>query len=381
MASQTSTRIRLGSVAGTPVWLERSWFLIAAVVTVLAASTVQSSSLSITGGAAYAVGFVFALLLLGSVFLHEVSHAVAARAVGIPPTDIVLDLWGGHTAFSREVPSPGRSILVAGVGPLTNGLLALVAALLVPVAPDGGVVDVLLQMLAYSNGFVAVLNALPGLPLDGGRVLEGIVWAIRGRRATGTIAAGRVGQAVAVGIALWIVVRPVLQGRPIGIFTAVWTLLICWMLWQGATGAIRMVAFREAADTLSAGSLMTPAVAVPSTATVADVHTAWWSPEGRTLAAQGRGGPAVVVLDPYGRPAAVVDPAAVSAVPQDRSASVPVASVTRALPGEVLDPRLVGVDLVRRLQEAPATEYAVVDDGRVVGVLAAQTVAEALSRA
>lgn len=373
--------IRLGSVAGTPVYLKRSWFLIAAVVAFLVGPVVRSQVPGIGTSSAYLVALGFALLLLGSVFLHELAHAVTARSVGVPPTDIVLDLWGGHTAFEREMPGPWRSVAVAVAGPATNGVIAVLAGLVWGSTDRGSVAWVVGYMLTTSNGLVAVLNALPGLPLDGGRVLEGVVWGLTGSRTRGTLVAGRAGQVVAVGVVAWFVARPVLQGYSLSPVSAVWSLAIAWMLWQGATGAVRYARFRRAAQTVVAGRLMRPAVAVSGVASVSDVRALLHAHQPHP----GATGPVpppplVVVLDGFGRPAGVVDEAALAAVPPERSGLVAVGSVARALPAVTLPSGLGGEELVGALQASPAAQHAVVDADRVVGVLDTGTVAEALSR-
>jgi Zn-dependent protease len=362
--------IRLGSVAGTPVLMQRSWFVIVAVLTFVLGPQVRTYVPGIGTGAAYGVALAFSGLLLASVFLHEVAHALTAQAVGTPPTEIVLDLWGGHTAFSHEVPTPGRSILVAVVGPVTNGLIAVGALLAYRSTTQGSIAHVLLLLVWTTNGFVAVLNALPGLPLDGGRVLEGVVWALTRSRTTGTLVAGWAGRVVAVVVVLWLLGRPFVEGNRPGLVAVVWVLFVASMLWQSAGQAIRYAGWRRVAAFVSAGRLMTPAVPVPSSASVADA---------RAAAMTSRGAPAtVVVLDIYGRPAGVVDEAAFASVPPERAGLVPVSAVARTLPQVLLSPDLSGEDLVARLQQVPAGEYPVVDGDRVVGVLTWATVAAAV---
>ncbi|MFZ0158493.1 MAG: site-2 protease family protein, partial [Kineosporiaceae bacterium] len=259
--------IKLGTVLGAPVLLMPSWFLIAVLITLSYAPAVQTR-LPDVGVATFVIAFIAALLLLGSVFLHELAHAIAARAVGTPPSHIVLDLWGGHTAFDAEMTSPGRSALVSLVGPGTNAALAVVGWLLLPAVPAHGVSELLLLGVIYSNGFVAVFNALPGLPLDGGRALEALVWKITGSRGTGTLIAGWVGRAVALGLVLWTLVRPLLLGRTPDITTAVWVLLVAWMLWQGATGALQVARWRSRAPTVRVDALTRAAVGVPAQASL-----------------------------------------------------------------------------------------------------------------
>lgn len=375
MANEQESGFRLGTVGGTPVVLRRSWFLIAVVLAFLVGPTILARVPDIGTTAAYLAALGFAGLLLGSVFLHELAHAVAARAVGTPPTVIVLDLWGGHTAFDREAPTAGRSVLVAGVGPLTNGLIAVLAFLAYRALPEGTLLAVLALLVTWSNGFVAVLNALPGLPLDGGRVLEGLIWAVSGRRSTGTLVAGWIGRAVALGVVLVFVVLPFLQGNGVGVITAVWVAAIAWMLWQGASQAIRYAGWQRIASSVTAGRLMVRAVAVPTSATAADAQAAWAGAQGPAPDTP----VAVVVVDEAGRPVAVLDGPALRSVPPERAPFTGVGAVARPLPSEVLAPHLAGDDLVARIQALGAPEYAVVDGGRVVGVLHWQAVAQAVA--
>jgi Zn-dependent protease len=348
-----------------------SWFVVAAVVTVLYAPQV-ARSLPDLGGGAFVVSFVSALLLLLSVFLHELAHAVAARAVGTAPTHIALDLWGGHTAFEGEFASPGRSAFVSVVGPATNLALALLGWSVHGAANDGGAVQLLLYAFVFTNGFVAAFNALPGLPLDGGRVLEALVWRLSGSRTAGTITAGWVGRAVAVGLVVVAVVRPLVNGQSPQLASTIWVLLVAGLLWQGATQAIRVARWRRRAPTVTVRALLRPAVSVPETTPLAEALAA-------STAARSSD---VVLLDGQSRPTAVLDAAAAASVPADRAGSVESVSVARALaPDATVDVDLGGEALIQQLQRTPHPEYAVLDASRaVVGVLAWDVVAADVAR-
>jgi Zn-dependent protease len=353
-----------------PVYLRPSWFFIALVVTILFAPNVQNTVPELGEAVSYVIASGFALLLLFSVFVHELAHAGAARATGTPATHIVLDLWGGHTAFENESAGPWRSIFVAGVGPISNAVLAVVAGLAIELSDADGVLYLLLQATALSNVIVAVFNALPGLPLDGGRVLEGLVWRATGDRNKGMLAAGWCGRVVAVGVAVWVVL-PWLQGGARSLPTVLWMLLVAGLLWQGAGGAIALAHWRRRSGLARARDLLRPAVAVPSTATVASARTA----------AVGSGAAAAVVLDIYGRPAGVVDEAAVATVPADRAGEVPASAVSQTLTdGAVVDAELQGEQLIERMQANPAPRYVVVDGGGVIGILEWQDVARFVSQ-
>ena len=352
-----------------PVFLRPSWFAIAAVVTLLYAPTVRNSVL-IDPGLEYLIAFAFAILLLLSVFVHELAHAGAAAATGTPATHIVLDLWGGHTAFSEESAGPWRSIVVSVVGPLSNGLIALIAELAIRGADPVGVPRLLLVATATSNLLVAIFNVLPGLPLDGGRILEALVWRVSGDRHVGTLVAGWSGRVVAVGTAVWTLLMVVGGSRTLT--GGIWLLAIAGLLWQGAGQAIKAAHWYRRADQARIDQLLQPAVAVASTATVATA----------LLAAIEAGARAIVVLDVYGRPAAVVDERAAADVPTARADQVGAAAVAQALPeGAVLATGLSGDDLIGRLQARPAPRYAVIDgEDRVIGVLDWEDVARFVTR-
>ncbi len=357
MAAQTAPGWKVGQVAGVPVLVSQSWLLIAALVTVLFGQQLAP----VLG----AVGFLVALGYAGALFLavlvHEAAHAVAARAVGLPPTHIVITFWGGHTQFESEAASAGRSVLVAVVGPLANGVLAALAWVLAGAVDGGAVTGRLLLAFTITNLFLAVFNLLPGLPLDGGRVLEALVWRITGSRSTGTLVAGWAGRVVA-SAAVAYALLPLLDGRPPRVFTVVWAALIGAMLWSAAGQAIRGARIRSRAERLHVGALMRPAVSVPHGTSLAALADVLRPQQGRPLA--------VVLVDEQGAVQGVLDPQAVQAVPVERRHEVRVEQVARRHePGAVLDAGLSGDALIAALQRADDGDAVVVDGGRVVGLV------------
>lgn len=367
---------RIGTLLGVPVLVARSWFVIAALITFLFAPTVLREAPSL-GALAYVVAFLYALLLFASVLVHEVSHAAASRAFGLPAKHIVINLWGGHTQFENDVPSPGRSFVVAVVGPLSNGALAAAAVPVWLATRDVPVVSLLVYAFAFLNAIVALFNLVPGLPLDGGRLLEAAVWKVTGERTTGTISAGWAGRAVAVGLLLWFVVRPLLSRVPLSIVEVAWAGLIAALLWAGAGQAIRTAHVRRRAPQATVAGLARPAVAVPAAVSIAQAVAAAGADHPADLARR-----PVLLVDPDGGLAGVLDAAAVSEVPVDRRTDVPASAAARALPtGAVVDVRLGGEELLRVLSSLPGEEWAVRDaDGRWVGLLKGSDVVAAVVR-
>lgn len=358
----------MGRIGAVPVILRPTWFAVAALTTVLYAPAVRLASPS-RPGLEYVVSFGFAVLLLLSVFVHELAHAQVAAATGTPATRIVLDVWGGHTAFSQPSRGPWRAVAVAVAGPLSNAGLALAAELGVRAVRLDSVSGQLLVATATANLVVAGFNALPGLPLDGGRVLEALVWRVTGDRMRATVVAGWSGRVVATGIALWALLRVMADTR--GLSASIWLVLIAGLLWRGAGQSIAAAHWEQRAERAQIDELLQPAVAVESTATV----------ETARRRAGEAGASAVVVLDVYGRPAAIVDERAAAGVPLDRVGQVGAAAVAHPLPdGAVLSAGLGGDALLSALREFRAERYAVLDTHqRVIGVLDLDDVARFVS--
>ncbi|WP_460753468.1 site-2 protease family protein [Myceligenerans cantabricum] len=369
----------LGRIAGAPVIVTPSWFVAAAVLTLVFAPVAQSQMPDL-GATAYLVAAAFVLMLFGSVFLHEVAHALVARARGQEVHELAITLWGGHTAYSGGLARPLDGILVAVVGPLTNIVLAggLWFAFLARSADGLDVPALLLFAGAFSNAFVGVFNLLPGLPLDGGQILEAVVWAVTGSRSRGTIVAGWTGRLIAVGVLVWALVVPFLDGLRPDLNRVLWSVLVAAFLWAGASSAIAAGRRREAVASLRAGSLAAQVVTVPIGSTVAAALAV------RPSAEPGRVAPRVVVVGHDDVPLAVLDDDAVESVPPEARERTQVDAVAVPfVPRSSVGPDVAGQDLLRHLAASSggARLVPVVDGDRVTGVLDLASVARAVRKA
>jgi Zn-dependent protease len=361
----------MGRLFGVPIYVAPTWFLIAALITVVFAPSVDLR-LGL-GAGSYAVALAFAVLLYLSVLVHELSHAVVALRFGLPVRRISLYLLGGVSEIDREPETPGREFAVAVAGPVLSLALAGVSYALARVLDPDTVVGFLALELTVANFIVGVFNLLPGLPLDGGRVLQAAVWKATGRRTTGLLAAGWVGRGVAVLVVAIPLLVSMASRERVGLFTVLWGVLIATFIWAGATQAIRMAKVRERLPTLRTRALTRRALPV-----LADVPLAE-----ALRRAQAAGAGALVIVDGQGRPTALVNEAAVTATPEQRRPWVSVGGLARSLEGGlIIKADLEGEDLVRAMQAAPATEYLVVEPtGEVYGVLAAADVDAVFARA
>ncbi|GAC1373599.1 MAG: hypothetical protein NVSMB43_11380 [Pseudarthrobacter sp.] len=360
--------IRLGRIAGIPVVLAYSWFVIAAFTVVVYGPVLLQRNPAF-GITAYYVAFAYALLLLISVLVHELAHALTAKIYGWPTQKIVLNLWGGHTQFENFTATPARSVIVALAGPAANLVLAGGAWLVLSGSNFGVVADTLTNIFMWANFVIGIFNVLPGLPLDGGRIVESAVWKATGSQAKGTVAAGWAGRVIVVALGFWFIAMPLLAGVTPDFSLLMITVLVGGFLWMGASAAIQQGTLRGRLHLVSATALATPAVGIPATATVADI---------RRLSTQGT---AVVTCGPEGRPEGVVDLGALAAVPESAAGSTPATAVSYALVAGAYVPEWSqGQELIQYLSQLEGREYAVVDHhGVVTGLLSQNAIVGAIT--
>lgn len=230
--------LTLFRLAGIPVRFQHSWFLVSAVIVLLFGPQV-SRIFPELGPAAYAVAAAYALLLMLSVLAHELAHALSARAFGWPPTEIELNLWGGHTQFLVGDATPVKSLAVALAGPAANLLIAGVGWQLMRTLEPAGVTGLLGEVTVLLNLLVGLFNLLPGHPLDGGRIVESLVWAVTGSQARGTLAAGWAGRLLVIGLAAAVVVLAIRDSPEVNLVLVVVATMVCFLLWQGASETVR----------------------------------------------------------------------------------------------------------------------------------------------
>jgi Zn-dependent protease len=349
----------VGRVFGVPVYLNASWLLLAALVTLTYGQVVQRTQ-GLSPTAAYAVGFGFVVCLLISVLLHELGHALTARRYGIGVRGITLELLGGYTEMDRDAPSPKVELLVSLAGPAVSLVLGALAAGGTALLTSGTLLHQLTLQLALSNIVVAVFNVLPGLPLDGGRALRAAVWAISHNRHLGTLVSGWTGRVLSVATAAGALL--LYSSSIFSAFGVIFMLLVALTLWQGATQAIRLARISARFPLIDLVRLARPLFAVPTGTPLAEAQ--------RQVAQDGPAGAALAVADSSGRLVALVQPAAADAVPVERRPWVAVDTVARGLEGiRAIPAGLRGEEVIRAVQADPGSEYLVTTGQDVVGVL------------
>ncbi len=348
---------------GIPVFVSPYWFVIAGVLILLYANQLAST---LHGSTRFIVAAAFVVLLYASVLIHELSHSLVARGYGLPVRRILLYPLGGFSEIEKEPPTPGREFLVSAAGPALSLALAAGGYGLMHVVPPDTVGGTLVSQLRWANLIVGIFNLLPGLPLDGGRMLRAVIWKLTGRPSTSTIAAAWAGRVIAVSLFGLVFLTGAMSGTGGGMVTVLWVAMIAAFMWAGAGQAIKATRFRERLPSLQARRLARKAVSVAADTPLAEAIR-------RADENQAR---AVVIVDHEDKPIAIVNETAVMATPPQRRPWMAAGAVARTLePSLVLSADLSGMALLDAIRRAPATEYLLVEpSGQVYGVLATRDV-------
>lgn len=257
--------MRIGQLFGVNIVVDVSWLFIFAIVSwALGSSTGPFHAVDVSPGMRVVLAIVTALLFFISVLLHELAHSLVARSQGIPVREIRLFIFGGASNLTEEPKAPLPAAWLAFAGPLTSIVLALLcafAAMQVGITAPAGVV---FAYLATANAIVGVFNLLPAFPMDGGRVLQAIIWAITHDRMRATRIAGRVGVIFAWATIAYGVTDVLLQGFGGGL----WFTFVGWFLLLSAQGEQRQAELQVALRGHSALQLAVP----PAETLAADTH-------------------------------------------------------------------------------------------------------------
>jgi len=354
-------------VQNVPVLLAPSWWIGSLIMIVLYEPMVSRLLPGTDTGTSWSLSAAFAVLLGLSVLAHELGHCVVALRLGVPVRRLRLFLLGGLTEVARTPREPRHEGLVAAAGPAVSVLLAAFGGLLLLAVPPGGASWLLVAECTIANLVVAVFNLLPGLPLDGGRLLRAGVWAVTGTRARGTRAAVFGGGVVAAGLLVWAIVGMVSGSADRWLLLGI-CVVTAWFVAVGAGGELSAESNRSWPDGLVVTDLVRPVLQLPAESPVSDA----------LAASAGRG---VVLVRADGVAAGLLDEAeaqrlaATSPHAPAELAAEPIRAETVLLSSEP------GEEIAERVRETAAWQFLVVDDeGRPAGVLRREDLRAALNR-
>ncbi len=252
---------------GIRIVADYSWFIIAALIAGSLSMGWFPSVLPNRSLLQYiSLGLITAFFFFASVLVHELAHSIVAVLHGIPVSKITLFLFGGVAEISREPDDPATELKVALAGPAVSAVLAAAfwgAVILTGLRSGRPAAQLSFLYLAIANTFLLGFNLLPGLPLDGGRVLRAIIWRVTGSLKRATYIASITGQALA-GLMIILGLVTILFAKQI--VTGLWLIFIALFLRQAAEASYRQGTMKRALRGATVADAMTRDVVTVSPA-------------------------------------------------------------------------------------------------------------------
>ena len=349
--------IRLGKIFGIPIGLHYSWFLIFAFFTISLSLTFRDTT-DWSVAQCWSLGAATSLLLFVSVLTHELSHSIIAIRNGVPVKSITLFIFGGVARISRESSQPSAEFRMAIAGPLCSMVLAGFFALIWwPTHNSNDYVGELTGWLAGINASLAVFNLIPGFPLDGGRVLRSIIWAVTHSYRRATNIASKIGKGVAYLMILGGIVL-LLFGNW---YSGIWLAFIGWFLNNAAGTSNRQAELRDALKGFTARDVMSrECPLIPGDLSLRQLVQTHVLPTGRRcfFIADGDRLSGIITLNN------------VKAIPESKWDSITVSqAMTPASNVESAQPDDNALSVMDRMDEAEVDQMPVLENGQIVGII------------
>ncbi|HEX6076427.1 MAG TPA: site-2 protease family protein [Micromonosporaceae bacterium] len=365
--------IRLGRLAGVPIGAHWSVLVIVGLVgQVLAMSVLPGTAPDHSTLVYWITGMTTALLFMAGLLAHELAHAAVARHYGMRVERITLWALGGVAELRDEPPTPRADLLVALAGPVASvgvGVLFLGAGVSAGWLAAPMLLVAAASWLGLMNLLLAVFNLLPGAPLDGGRVLRGVLWWRHGDRARARESAARAGSAVG----MLLIMLGTLQVIVTGTLSGLWLALIGWFLISTASAERTFGEARERLGAVPVRNVMTTGfVSMPNWSTVDDLVA---------MASQLRQR-SFPLVDLDGRPTGVVSLGQLAGVAESDRASLRLSEIAEpAAKVPVTSPDAMLADVLTRAVGHRGGLVLVVEDGRLVGLLTGEDISRAVELA
>lgn len=265
---------RLGKITGIDIVIDWSWLLIFVLVSWSLASSFGLGHPDWTTAMRWGLAISAALLFFASIVMHELAHALAARAMNVPVRNITLFMFGGISNIQREPRSPFGEFVITIVGPLTSIVLGAIFLALglgsfafnnlplmysASILSQMGPMETLFVWLGSINILIAMFNLIPGFPLDGGRIVRSALWAVTGNLRKATRWASWMGQAVAwilifAGISMMFGVYIPLLGS--GFISGIWIMFIGWFLQNAAVQGYQRIVIEDLLEDVPVKQMM-----------------------------------------------------------------------------------------------------------------------------
>ncbi|NLX36668.1 MAG: site-2 protease family protein, partial [Chloroflexi bacterium] len=350
--------IKLGKLIGVPLHIDPSWLLIFVWATwSLSTSYVPERLPAANTLAHWLVGAATSLLFFFSVVLHELGHALVARAQGEPVRRITLFIFGGAAEIGAEPATAKKELALAVAGPAVS--LALGALWLGIDRLAGGLpwLATIALYLSGANLALGLFNLVPGFPLDGGRVLRALIWQRTGSLQTATRWAARVGRFIAYGLMAWGIMLS-LRGS---LGNGLWLLLVGTFLDTSARSAQARIGLdRTLAGFTVADAMTRDCPSVPPQLSLDVFVEHYLLPQGRRC----------YFVGGAETPRRMLTVHQVQSVPRDRWPTTRVGEVSRPLDElRTVNPETTLREALEQMTADGVNQLPVIADGELVGML------------
>lgn len=353
---------RIGRIRGIDIRIDFTWLFIFLLITFSLGGLFGREQPGWSREVAWGAAVLASLLFFASIVLHELGHSLTALRLGIGVRSITLFIFGGIAQLESEPTRPRDEVVMALAGPLVSVALGLVFhALGQAMAGSPGPMEVLavvFEWLGSINIVLAIFNVVPGFPLDGGRVLRGLLWARTGSFERATRTAASVGSGFGSLLIALGIVSVLLGGR---VVSGLWLAFIGWFLLSAARMSVSQVLLQRVLQQVRAADTMDP---VDDSTTYGEetVH------EAVTGAVLRRGWRTLYVIDRAQRLRGIATLREISAVPGERRESARVEEIMVPVSElAVLQPRDTGWKALQEMVERGVNQLPVIHEGRLVG--------------
>jgi len=247
----------IGKFKGIQIEVNGSWLVIFGLVTfMLATNYFPQNYPDWYPVLRWVMGSIIALLLFVSVLLHELSHSLVSKSLGIQVRKISLFIFGGIAQIEKEPDDPGKELKIGIAGPAMSVLLFILLTLLVNILTFSGAPEVIIVPLAYIaqvNLVLAIFNMVPAFPMDGGRVLRALIWHFSGNQQKATKISSSLGGLfgyflIFTGI-FWVMTGNIING--------IWFVLIGWFINQASQASYQQTVMSNIFDEIKISEFMT----------------------------------------------------------------------------------------------------------------------------
>jgi Zn-dependent protease len=373
----SSGGVQIARIFGIPIVLHVTFFFVLIFVTVVLGTADGIFPALIEPDPSETTVWILAGLssffFFVSILLHELAHSVVAKLYGFPVKNITLFALGGVSQIARESEKASQEFLIAFVGPLSSAAIGGVLFGIWFATGQGETpLGAMLQWLGLMNLVVAAFNMVPGFPMDGGRVFRSIVWGVTRSRVTATKVASRLGQGIALAIAVFglLGLLEINLGFERSQFGGLWLILIGAFLFNAASAALRSVELERSLGGTSVRDLMS----TDFRRVDADRQLRWLAPEPSSIDQN-----AVFIAVEDDVVVGIATGYLLRMLDAERFRDATVADVMIAADNAApIAPTATGAEALTRLQGEGVSVLPVVEDGRLLGLIGLEQVASAL---